>query len=340
MARPKQKVSILTLAKEFKVSKSTISKALSNSSEISENLRARVRDRANKLGFTPKRPRRTNYNICIVLDFAENDVFQLDGFRRAVVEGVYNFCNEQELEVSLLGHSSTKLNAIDLTQELYRRNADAAVLIGAKESQAYFKNLSKNRFPFACVYDGPSQQTITLDDHAAGKLALDHLAELGHQHIAIARSLPGHHAFTSRYTGFMQAAKDRGLKANTLTTLVSDKTEASYQWGRDILNQWITDNKPWSAIFCFSKNTALGLLSEAAQQRIQIPAELSVLTCDNLISCAQAAPTLSVVDIPNEEAGYRTAKHAWEVLLGEKEVELPAPLAVDKVIQRASTAAV
>ncbi|MGZ0654566.1 LacI family DNA-binding transcriptional regulator [Coraliomargarita sp. W4R53] len=338
MARPKQTVSILSIAKEFKVSKSTISKALSNSSEISESLRARVRDRADELGFTPKRPRQTSYNICVVIDLGEDDTFQLDGFRRAVVEGVYSFCNENQLEISLLGHNSIKLNTMDLTQVLYRRNADAAVLIGAKEGQAYFKNLTNNRFPFACVYDGPREQTITLDDYTVGELALNHLTDLGHEHIAIARNLPGRHSFASRYDGFMQAAQAKGLNTNTLTTLSPNEAEASYEWGREILNQWIADKKPWSAIFFFAKNTALGLLSEAAHQGIHIPSQLSVLTCDNLISCAQAAPTLSVVDIPNQAAGYQSAKYAWELLLSEKIVELPAPLAVEQVIHRNSTA--
>ena len=340
MPRPKQKFSILSLAKEFGVSAATISKALSNSSEVSESLRGRVRSRAEALGFHPKRPRRTTQNICVVLDLEASEVFFLDGFRRAAVEGVYNFCNEKQLEFSLLGLSSAKLDSMDLTKELCRRSADAAVIIGAKEGQPYFSNLLRNRFPFACVYDGPSAQTIKLDDRIVGQLALDHLVGLGHRRVAIARNMPGRHAFAPRLLGFIEAATVHGLAADAVTALTPKQPEASYDWGREILRDWMDSERPWSAVFCTSKNVALGILSEAALRNISIPSQLSVLTCDDLITCAQAAPPLSVVDIPNQRAGYIAALYAWETLIGTPgTVDMAALLSVGKVIHRSSTAA-
>ena len=338
MPRPRQKISILSLAKEFGVTAATISKALSNSAEVSGSLRGRIRSRASALGFRPNRPRRTTQNICVVLDLEGSEDFRLDGFRRAAVEGVYNFCNERQIEFSLLGLSSQKLDAMDLTKELCRRNADAAVIIGAKEGQPYFSNLLNNHFPFACVFDGPADQTIKLDDLMVGRLALNHLVDLGHQRIAIARNMPGRHAFAPRFKGFIRAAKARGLSPDAVTALTPPQPEASYEWGREILREWITQKRPWTAVFCTSKNVALGILSEAALRSIHIPRQLSVLTCDDLITCAQAAPPLSVIDIPNHRAGYLAALYAWETLTGNTStLEIATSLPVERVIHRAST---
>jgi DNA-binding LacI/PurR family transcriptional regulator len=226
-----------------------------------------------------------------------------------------------------------------LTKELCRRNADAAVIIRAKAERKYLENLQSNRFPFVCVYDGPHENTITLNDHLVGELALNHLVELGHTRIAIARNV-GRRASSGRFMGFVQAAAIRGLAADAVTEVIPSKLGTGYEVGHEILREWIAQNRPWSAIFCTSDNVATGILSQAVQQGIQIPSELSVLTCDDIVSNAEAAPPLSVVDIPNQQAGYLAAQHAWEILTGDSSsIKLPAPLTVEHVIARASTAA-
>ena len=101
----------------------------------------------------------------------------------------------------------------------------------------------------------------------------------------------------------------------------------------------MAQGRPWSAIFCKSKNVALGILTEASIQGISIPRDLSVLTCYDLISCRQAAPPLSVVDIPNQRAGYLAAWHAWKFLHGkEAESVISSVITVEKVISRDSVA--
>ena len=339
MPRPRQEVSILTLAKEFHVTPATVSKALSNSPEVSEALRLRIRAQADALGFRPKTPRRATRNICVVLDLEPSHELGLDELRRAVVEGVYEFCHERQMEFFLLGLGSQKLNEIDLTRELCRRNADAAVFIGAKADRPYFSNLLKNRYPFACVFDGPPGKTLQIDEWKVGELALNHLADLGHRHIAIACNSSGQDAFVSRFSGFMQAAAERGLFHEGVFSLEPPSGDGGHAWGREILKEWMAQGRPWSAIFCKSKNVALGILTEASIQGISIPRDLSVLTCYDLISCRQAAPPLSVVDIPNQRAGYLAAWHAWKFLHGkEAESVISSVITVEKVISRDSVA--
>ena len=340
MPRPKQTVSVTSLAKEFSVSAPTISKALSNSKEISEALRSQIRARADELGFIPNRPRRTTYNICAVIDFVDRDKFLIDGYQQAVIEGIYDFCRDKQLEFSLLGERSSKLEEMDLTKELCIRNADAAVIIRASEDRKYFANLARNRFPFACVYDGPSERTIHLNDHRVGELALNHLADLGHKRIAIARHLPGRAASGHRFMGFVQAAARRGLGADAVTEIIPSLLGSGYQSGHRILSDWKEKGRPWTAIFCTSDNVAIGILAEAAVSGIGIPRDLSVLTSDNMVTKAEAAPPLSVVDIPNQRAGYLAAEFAWKSLTEKSDgIELPGPLEAERVIHRASTAA-
>lgn len=339
MPRPRQKVSVTSLAKEFNVSAPTISKALSNSKEVSESLRSRVRARAEELDFIPNRLRRKTFNICAVLDFEDRGKFLIDGFQPTVIEGIYDLCSDKQLEFSLLGENTSKLEEMDLTKELCVRNADAAVIIRATGNRRYFDNLIRNRFPFACVYDGPEDYTVKLNDYKVGQLALSHLVELGHERIAIARHLPGRAAFGNRFIGFIQSASQMGLAPDAVTEIIPNLLGSGYKSGNQILRDWEEKGRPWTAIFCTSDNVAIGILSEAATLGIRIPAELSVLTCDNLTTNAQAAPPLSVVDIPNQKAGYLAAELVWNSLTqgSGKTLQLPPPLDPERVIQRTST---
>lgn len=338
MPRPRQQVSIFSLAKDLGVSAPTISKALSNSNEVSEQLRERVRARAAELGFSPTRPRKRVFNLCVLLDLEFLPGFRISGYTEAVMQGIYQFCNEQGLEFSLLAHPTERLESLQLTKELYARNADAAVVIGCSQDRKYFADLERNRFPFVCVYDGPEGRTVTVDNVEAGRLALDHLYELGHRKLAIARMAVRRSAPLNRFIGFVQQAELRGLSPEAIVELVPEDPRASYEWGRKTLRTWLAEGRPWSALFCLAENVALGVLSEAALQRVRIPEELAVLTCDDLLTSTRAAPPLSVVDIPNVEAGRLAAQWAWSLLKGAEEAR-PAQLKVPRVIPRASTGA-
>lgn len=344
MPRPRQETSIYSLAKEFGVSAATVSKALSNNPEISANLRNKLRGRAKELNFLPTKPRRKTLNICALLDFEFEKSFRLSGYSEAVIEGIYSFCRANNVEFSLFAETTDSLEKMSLTKELLLRNADGVIIIGASPERKYFADLALNRFAFCCVFDGPPARTVQVDNLAAGRIALNHLVGLGHRKIAIARQLARRSASGNRFMGFLHAATSAGLPPEAIIELMPSAAEAAYDWGREILRNWLAARRPFSALFCLAENVALGLLSEAAVRGVRIPQDLSVLTCDDLVVCSEAAPPLSVVDIPNNDAGTLAAMRVWSELTGKNRdsrgIKLPTshPLPVDRVIQRASTA--
>jgi len=342
VARPKQKVSIFSLAKEFGVSAPTISKALSNSSEVSDSLRERVRARAEALGFKPTRPRRRTFNICALVDMEFHNRFRISGYEEAVIEGIYKFCDEREAEFSLYVQTTERLASENLTRVLHQRNADGAVVIGASPARSYFGNLRQNRFPFVCIFDGPEDRVLKVDNFNAGRLALDHLHDLGHRRIAIARQSARRAAARDRFSSFIRRAGERGLADDGIHELVPASPYSAFEWGRSLIADWLEADRPWTAVFCLAENVALGVLAEAALRGIRIPEELSVLGCDDLISARRSAPPLSVVDIPNVEVGYRAAAAVSRALTedrGSRTLGENSVLPVERIVARESTGA-
>lgn len=340
MARPKKEISIFTLADEFGVSAPTISKALSNSVEVSEALRSKVRSRAKALAFKPHRPRRKGYNICALLDMESNGTFQLGGYIGSIVEGIHAFCRDNGAEFSIYGDHTDRLSRIDLVRELHLRNADGAVILGASSQSPYFDKFEQNGFPFYCVFDGPDEATIKVDNRSAGRLACMHLLELGYRTLAVARHLDGRSASSERFLGFVQEVARNGPDVS-VAELLPPMSEDRFLWGRSLVDAWERQGRPYRAVFSLGLNAAMGILSAAAEYGIRIPGELAVLSCDNIEISAHAAPPLSVVDTPNQKSGYLAASQVWKQLSGKEPQYNPYllqhPLPVESVVHRAST---
>ena len=337
MPRKKQKVSIFSLAEEFGCAAGSISKALSNSTEVSEDFRRKVRARADELDFRPNRPRRRTFNICVVQDLEFEADLTVRGYQIAVMEGVFRFCKDNGAEFSLYAGTTAELEKTALTKELYLRNADAAVVVGASRNREYFADFEKNHIPYCCIFDGPEGRTLKVDNLTAGRMAFEHLHKLGHKRIAIARQTARREAGMTRFMGFLRAASAAKLPADGIVELLPPSESAGYGWGREILRRWKEKKGPFTALFCLSENVAVGVLSEAVLQGVHIPTDLSVLTCDNLEICEYAAPPLSVIDIPNHQVGAAAAAYLLEVLGGNQDAELPKPLPIERLIAREST---
>lgn len=339
MPRKKQDVSIFTLAKEFDCAAGSISKALSNSTEVSEEFRQKVRARADELGFRPNRPRRKTFNICLVQDLEFDVTISISGYQIPLMEGIFGFCKDNGAEFSLYVDTTANLEKSNLTKELLLRNADAAIIVGSSRNRDYFADFERNLFPYVCIYDGPEGRTLKVDNLNAGRLALEHLTGLGHKRVAIARQTARREGGMNRYMGFLRAASAAKLSHKEIIEILPPSESAGFDWGREILNNWIEQKKPYSGLFCLSENVAAGVLSEAVLRGVKIPNDMSVLTCDDLESTKHSAPPLSVVDIPNQTVGQAAAGYLLEYLSGNQDVELPRPFPISQIIKRGSTAA-
>ncbi|MEI5999493.1 LacI family DNA-binding transcriptional regulator [Paraburkholderia bengalensis] len=147
--------------------------------------------------------------------------------------------------------------------------------------------------------DPPGLPCVAVDFRRAGRLAAEHLIELGHTRIgAIVGSKPsGIHA--SRYEGFVDAMREAGLKIPAKSVRhAPDTIEGGYTAARNLLEH----DAQMTAIFATNDLPALGTIHAAADLGRDVPHDLSVIGITDIQLAQQSRPPLTTVAVPTVEA--------------------------------------
>jgi LacI family transcriptional regulator len=186
------------------------------------------------------------------------------------------------------------------------------------------------------LVDHPDQRLpgVYTDDVAGGRLATEHLLELGHRRIAFIGDFEhNYHGFMSsamRRTGYEQALAAAGLDVEPqLVRRAAHGREPAVALTRELLAL----PEPPTAVFAASDTQAIGVLEAADALGVDVPGDLSVVGYDDIELARYAG--LTTVAQPLEESGSRGA----ELLLAALEDAAPVrkKLTVDLVV-RSTTA--
>ncbi|RKP46138.1 LacI family DNA-binding transcriptional regulator [Pararobbsia silviterrae] len=176
---------------------------------------------------------------------------------------------------------------------------------------------------------------VAFDSRKAGRIATEHLLELGHTRIGalVASAKKGIHG--GRYQGYcdaMRAAKVKHVLAD------AHFGEDSYQGGYDAAIALLTTRPDLTALFVSNDLPALGVLNAAASLGRSVPGDLSVVSITNIELTGQSRPALTTVSIPTAEMAEASVDLLIR-LIGQPGAHVPMVMTSDPVlIRRASTA--
>ncbi len=159
--------------------------------------------------------------------------------------------------------------------------------------------------------------SVFTDDRAGGRLAAEHLLELGHERIAFVGDIEdGPFGFTSsrlRREGFAAALAEAGVPLQPdLVRAGPHRRDAARAHGHELLAL----PAPPTAVFAASDHQALGLLEAATNAGVRVPDRLSVIGFDDVEIARYAG--LTTVAQPLEASGARGAELLLEALAGER----------------------
>lgn len=311
----KKSISIYTIAEALNVTPGTVSRALNNRPEISMKTRKLIRQKAGELGFKLRsfEPRVTN--ICMVIEVMPNQTSLFSPFVDSVLDGVWKYCTENDMELSIFGEKPDRLNECDLIRVLGRRSVNGAVFLNATRQSSYFTALNEQNFPYCCVLSGAPeafQWTVLSDGAGLSRRATKHLIDLGHRSIGFLDTLSGLEIGAERRSGFEAALAAEGLAMNPDLVFshadsgdeIADGFEFGIRGVKTLLNRKI---KP-TAFMAMSDEVAFGAMHELITQGNRIPEDFSLLSFDDSKFCQFANPPLTVISQPNERFGYEAAR--------------------------------
>lgn len=318
MAQPekntKRRHSIYTLAAELNLNPGTVSRALRNRPEVGEETRLLVQQKAEKLGFKMRRFSPRAVNICALVQSAPGQYSIFSAYVDAMLDGMWRYCMQNELELSLFSAPPDKLNAGLLVRQLANNGAHGTVVINASDESRYFRLFKKENFPYCAVMSAPEEAgpwLIHVDEHGLAKKAVNYLIGFGHRRIAI---LSGHPRFENgrrRLAGYREALREAKIPDAPELVCFSDRMprlcQDDFQFGALGTGELLRLEDPPTAILAMSDESAVGTLQALHQRGIATPQDMSVLCFDDTRLAEFTCPRLTVVNIPNDQIGFEAA---------------------------------
>lgn len=317
------------------VSKSVASRALNNdpSARINGETRERVRRAAALLKYTPdqrSRALRTSRTsaLGLVIPDVNNAVF------KELLLGIQGVAAERNVSV-LLSQTELLRGRGCCLEDLVGTGRVDGVIFQRPEfmSDDLLLETISGDIPvvlFNSILDA-HPGSVVLDDHAAARIATEHLIGLGHRDIAFVGGTRLHDAAQRRQDSFLKALSEHDLP-QLHNWVVNAGWEA--EAGRQAMAELLRQPKLPSAIVVASVNAALGLVAEALRQGVRVPGQMSIVGILDSWMAQVLQPELSVVQMPLREAGAQAATMLLKCLEGEpledRVVTAPAPMLIER----------
>lgn len=331
---PRLSPKISDVARAAGVSTATVSRALSSPAMVSEKTRALVQTAIEETGYIVNhaarnlRRQRTG-GIVVLVPNLSNPFFS------QILSGIATVMSAAGSNVLIVDTKHPEGADRQIIQYLHNNRADGLIVLDGQLPPDIFRDAGRPRarppVVFACEWvEGFDQFSVTIDNAQAARLAVDHLARLGHRRIGHVLGPPGNVLTIRRHEGFCEALDAAGLERRDDWFFAGDFTLPS---GVAAAQAWLAlDDRP-SAVFCSSDAMACGFMSELHRYRIRVPDDISVVGFDDIEIAEHFIPKLTTVHQPRNAIGEAAARMLLARISGDGEggedrVRLPVELAV------------
>ena len=156
---------------------------------------------------------------------------------------------------------------------------------------------------------------VDVDNAAIGHMAFDYLATRGNfLAIAFVSDRADRRWSVERETAFIKGWARKGIKVRTLKFNSNDRP-----YDVSVLDDFLLSLPKPAAIWCVYDNTAVTVLESCIRCKIKVPDQLAILSTDNDETlCRYASPTLSSIELPQEQLGYLAAQELELLMSGRK----------------------
>lgn len=278
-------VKLADIAAELNVSIVTVSKALSGQKGVSEELRKRIKELADEMGYVPVRSAQRNksnsYTIGIIsLEgyFTKFASFYWKMYQEVATKAVEKSCFTM-LEVV----SSAAEQALEAPKLLEEDRVDGIIIIG-KPKREYLKMLYRHkRVPmvFLDFYDDEMVCDSVVSASYIGSYQMTHyLIEKGHKKIAYVGTLMYTESITDRYFGYCKALLESNIEGRE-DWIIPDRDMEKGVIGMEYSFQ-LPHDMP-TAFVCNNDVAAYALIQTLEKAGYRVPEDISVVGYDNYL---------------------------------------------------------
>lgn len=329
------KVTLKTIASHLNLTPGTVSAALNNSAaarSIPERTKKRILAAAKELNYRPNyfarslRLQRT-YTIGVIAEEIG------DAYGAMVISGIEEYLRKHNFLFLTVIHRHDPKLLHTYAQLLLERGVEGFITTDTSIQE----DLSLPTVAVAGHERVEGVTNIVLDHKLAARMALSHLADLGHEEIAFLKGHPASSDSASRWSATCEVAAELGLRIRPELTVQIDSIDSTPNLGYPFGKQLLARHQPFTALLAYNDVSAIGAMVAFREAGIRVPADVSVVGFDDIPGAIFSDPALTTVRQPLQRMGQIAAKTLIEQIEGS--AEYVSEIAIEpEFVVRASTA--
>ncbi len=301
-----KKVNRAQVAKAIGVSESTVSRALNDSPLISKEVKLKVKQKAEELGYFPSRTATLfatgrSYSIGLVVPNFEKILPFTRSYFPSLLDGLLLGVANTDYNVGIVvsGQLGKYRNYTELIKS---KSFDGLVFAISPEYEKASPDLIKNHIPFVLVnnyYKGAS--SIYAKPDIGMEKAFLHSVSLGHNHLGYISGDLDYKNGEDRLAAFKTLASKFNMKNEVIIG------NFSYSSGYNSFKQFKGKlGKEISLVMTSSDRQAFGFIDACKDNGMSVPEDISVIGYDNFVTNNPYA--LTTVDHPVTNMGNEAAR--------------------------------
>jgi len=309
----KAKATLKQIAKELNVSVSTVSKALNDSPEISEQTKVRIKEYAKLKNYKPNviglnlKNRKTKTIGVIIPNI-------LNSFFAKVFSGIEKVADERGYNV-IMCISNESLDKEAHTMEMLSNGTiDGFVLSISEEAQklndfSHFNSIINDGTPivmFDRITDEVECDKVIVDDFDSGQNATQRLIDLGCKNIALISSSNNLSVGKLRAEGYLKALQINNIEINE-NIIIRAESESDHDLAEKI-NEMYSNNLV-DGVFALEERDSVAALKVGVKKGYKIPKDLKIIGfADGILASRRLSPSLTTVSQHGIEIGEEAVK--------------------------------
>ena len=315
-------ITIKDIAKECGVGVSTVSRAINNHPDISDETKERIMKVIRENNFTPNSTARNlkftqTKTIAVLIKGIENPFFQkmLKVFEEEIQNKKYTFLlhrvdsNQDEIEVAL--------------QLIKERKLKGIIFLGGWFSHDE-KRLKQITVPFVLstisIFDGVDKNiysSVSVDDIKESKKAVDCLCDYGHEKIAILAAQPWDTSISGlRIEGYKRALAERNIpiNKNLIRYTLEEVNAFTMENGYKLMKELLESEEEFTAVYAVSDSMVIGASKAILESGKKIPEDYSIMGFDGLDISYYYNPSISTIRQPVEDMAKKTSEILFNLI--------------------------
>lgn len=333
------RITIIDVAREAGVSRTTVSNVFAGRAKCSTETRAAVLAAAERLGYQPNLAARsliTNQSRLIGMilpSYVDSNTLSNSPFYNITIDSVYSVLREEAYYDLIIFSVPFKEKLVQVSQWIDARNVDGILAVGEYDPD-FLEQLSAKGIPVMLIDnyargDYANFSSVTSDDETGGYLAARHLVERGYHKIALCGLELDGPLMNRRFLGYQRAMRECGREAYRFDQR-GTPFEAGLQFAGLLLE------RGFDAAFCTEDMVAAGVLHGMLKRDVRVGRDFGLVGFDNIHIGRQLYPELTTIDQRIFEKGATAMTTLLNIIKKESSVGSRQVLPVSLVVRESA----